>query len=112
VGTKAEATRPTQAESLGGAVRFEIFRDKSGRFRFRFISPSERVVFTSAGGYESRQEAVDAVESVRRGAGTASIGRRKSSLVDHILSGPAWPDEMYDEVNRRSKEPSRPPVEF
>lgn len=109
--TNAEA-KPSRSESTAAAARFVIFRDKSGRFRFRFVASTGRIVFSSAGGYGSRQEAMEAVESVRRGAGTASIGRRKPSLVDHILSGPEWPEEMYDEVNRRSKEPSRPPVEF
>lgn len=105
-------TMPTRSELSARAARFVIFRDKSGRYRFRFVASSGRIVFSSAGGYGSRQEAVEAVESVRRGASTAIIGRRKPSLVDHILFGPDWPEEMYDEVNRRSKEPSRPPVEF
>ena len=29
------------------------------------------------------------------------------SLVDHLLSGPAWDDEFVDEINRRNKAPSR-----
>ena len=36
----------------------------------------------------------------------------KKTLVDHILSGPEWPDEMIEEVNRRSKLPSRPPLDL
>lgn len=38
--------------------------------------------------------------------------KNKPSFIEHLLSGPEWDDEMYEEVNRRSKEPSRPPIEF
>ncbi|MCV0394230.1 MAG: type II toxin-antitoxin system Phd/YefM family antitoxin [Rhizobiaceae bacterium] len=37
---------------------------------------------------------------------------KKPTLVDHILSGPEWPEDMDEEVRRRTKEPSRPPVKF
>lgn len=37
---------------------------------------------------------------------------KKPSFVEHLLSGPEWDDDMYEEVNRRSKTPSRPPIEF
>lgn len=35
----------------------------------------------------------------------------KPSFVEHLLSGPAWDDELVEEINRRSKVPSRPPVD-
>ena len=38
--------------------------------------------------------------------------RKEPSFIDHLLSGPAWDDEFCEEVNRRSKEPSRPPIDF
>lgn len=34
----------------------------------------------------------------------------RPSLVDHLLAGPAWDDEMAATVTRRAKRPSRPPV--
>lgn len=40
------------------------------------------------------------------------LSNRKPSFVEHLLSGPEWDDEFVEEVNRRSKEPSRPPIEF
>lgn len=39
------------------------------------------------------------------------LNDQKPSLTDHILSGPAWPDEAVEEINRRSKSPGRT-VEF
>ncbi len=35
----------------------------------------------------------------------------KPTLVDHILSGPAWGDDIVEEINRRDKTPSRE-IEF
>jgi len=32
----------------------------------------------------------------------------KPSFVEHLLSGPTWDDDFIEEVNRRSKKPSRP----
>lgn len=37
---------------------------------------------------------------------------KQKRLVDHILSGPEWPDEMIEEVNKRYKGPSRPPLDL
>jgi prevent-host-death family protein len=40
------------------------------------------------------------------------LSNRKPSFVEHLLSGPEWDDEFVEEVNRRSKQPSRPLIEF
>ncbi len=37
---------------------------------------------------------------------------KKPSFVEHLLSGPEWDDEFVEEINRRSKSPSRPPIDF
>jgi prevent-host-death family protein len=31
----------------------------------------------------------------------------RPSLVEHLLSGPAWPDDLVETVNTRAKMPSR-----
>jgi prevent-host-death family protein len=31
----------------------------------------------------------------------------RPNLVDHLLTGPAWPDDFADAVNARAKTPSR-----
>lgn len=40
------------------------------------------------------------------------LKEKKPSLAEFILSGPRLDDEVVDEINRRSKKPSRPPIEF
>ncbi|MBO6539979.1 MAG: type II toxin-antitoxin system Phd/YefM family antitoxin [Rhizobiaceae bacterium] len=37
---------------------------------------------------------------------------KQKTLVDHILSGPEWPDDMIEEVNKRDKGPSRLPLDL
>ena len=32
----------------------------------------------------------------------------RPSFVEHLLSGPAWDEDFVQEINRRSKKPSRP----
>ena len=39
------------------------------------------------------------------------LSATKPSLIDHILSGPPWPDDIVEEMNRRSKVPGRT-IEF
>lgn len=36
----------------------------------------------------------------------------RPSFIEHLLLGAEWPDDLYEEVNRRSKTPSRPPIDF
>jgi prevent-host-death family protein len=36
------------------------------------------------------------------------LSGKKRTLVDHILSGPAWDDDFVEEINRRPKTPGRP----
>jgi prevent-host-death family protein len=40
------------------------------------------------------------------------LQEKKPTLAEFILSGPKLDDDIVDEINRRSKKPSRPPIEF
>lgn len=31
----------------------------------------------------------------------------KPSFIDHLMAGPVWDDELVEEINKRSKSPSR-----
>jgi prevent-host-death family protein len=35
------------------------------------------------------------------------LAANRPSLVDHLLSGPVWPDDVAEAVNARAKTPSR-----
>jgi prevent-host-death family protein len=32
---------------------------------------------------------------------------KRPSIIEHLLSGPAWPDDLVEAINARSKVPSR-----
>ncbi len=36
-----------------------------------------------------------------------ALTANRRSLVDHLLEGPAWPDDLVEAVNARAKTPSR-----
>lgn len=40
------------------------------------------------------------------------LAKRQPSFVEHLLSGPAWDDELVEAINDRPKWPPRPDVEF
>ena len=40
------------------------------------------------------------------------LTKAEPSLAEYLLSGPDWDDDFVEEVNRRSKLPSRGTVEF
>lgn len=37
----------------------------------------------------------------------AKLKRSRRSIVDHILDGPAWPDDIVDPINDRSRDTGR-----
>ncbi|ADH89595.1 protein of unknown function DUF1508 [Ancylobacter novellus DSM 506] len=54
------------------AYKFEVYKDKSGEFRFRFKASNGETMFTSEG-YKAKASAVSAIESIKKnspGAGT------------------------------------------
>jgi len=93
------------------SARFEVYEDPAGQTRFRFLGAGGEVIFSSEG-YRSRSSAMQAIESIKKQTATAVTPPKRSTLVEHILSGPQWPDEMYDEVARRDDQSGRPPVDL
>ena len=54
-------------------MKFKIYRDRRGEYRWRLIAANGRTVADSAEGYDSRSNARRAAENVKAGAGTAPI---------------------------------------
>lgn len=51
---------------------FEVYKDKSGEFRFRFKAPNGEKMFASQG-YKQKKSAISAVESIRRNSPDAEV---------------------------------------
>jgi uncharacterized protein YegP (UPF0339 family) len=56
--------------------KFEWFKDKSGKFRFRLKAANGEIVATGEA-YESKQGCLDGIASVKKNAPTAAIVEAK-----------------------------------
>lgn len=54
-------------------MRFRIFEDDAGEFRWRLVAANGEIVATSGEGYTRRHDARRAAETVRDGAAAATI---------------------------------------
>ncbi len=52
--------------------KFEVYTDKSGEYRFRFVAPNKEVMF-SGQGYKQKQSAVSAIESIKKNSPAAEV---------------------------------------
>ena len=51
---------------------FEVYKDKTGEFRFRFKAPNGEKMFASQG-YKQEKSAISAVESIKRNSPDAEV---------------------------------------
>jgi uncharacterized protein YegP (UPF0339 family) len=54
------------------AGKFELYKDKAGKFRFRLKAGNGQVIATGEA-YESKAAAMNGIESVRKNAGDAAL---------------------------------------
>lgn len=54
------------------AYKFEIIKDKAGKFRFHMVAPNGQIMFQSQG-YTKKQSAVAAIESIKKNAPKAVV---------------------------------------
>jgi len=52
--------------------RFEIYKDKSGQYRFRLVAPNNQVIAVSEA-YTTKQNCIKGIEAVKRYATSAEI---------------------------------------
>ncbi|MCD6563654.1 MAG: YegP family protein [Thermoproteales archaeon] len=52
--------------------RFEIYKDKSGQYRFRLVAPNNQVIAVSEA-YTTKQNCIKGIEAVKRYANSAEI---------------------------------------
>ncbi len=53
-------------------ARFELFQDKSGKWRFRLVAPNNEIIASSEA-YSSKQAAIKGIEAVKKYAPEAEI---------------------------------------
>jgi uncharacterized protein YegP (UPF0339 family) len=55
--------------------KFELYKDKKGEFRFRFLASNGEPLFASEG-YKARASATKAIESIKKNAADAAVEDR------------------------------------
>ena len=75
-GRTANAAAP---ESEKKAATFEVYKDKSGQFRWRLRMQNTKVIATSGEGYKEKDSAMKAIESVKRVVADAPVKEVEAS---------------------------------
>jgi uncharacterized protein YegP (UPF0339 family) len=55
------------------AGKFELYKDKSGEFRFRLKAGNGEVIATSSESYQTKASALNGIESIKKNAGDANV---------------------------------------
>ena len=55
------------------AGKFELYKDKSGEFRFRLKAGNGEIIATSSESYKTKAAAQNGIDSVKRNAGEANV---------------------------------------
>ena len=55
------------------AAKFEIYKDKSGEFRWRLIQTNGQVIANSGEGYKAKANAINGIHSVKENAPRATV---------------------------------------
>lgn len=59
-------------KKIMGETKFEVFKDKSGQFRFRLKAENGEIIAASEA-YTTKQSALDGIESVKRCSAIAAV---------------------------------------
>jgi uncharacterized protein YegP (UPF0339 family) len=54
-------------------MKFVVFKDTNGQYRWRFVSSNSRIVAISGEGYINKSDCLAGIELVKKHAGTAAI---------------------------------------
>ena len=58
------------------AAKFEIYKDKTGEFRWRLIHTNGQVIANSGEGYKAKANAIGGIDSVKENAPKATVEDR------------------------------------
>ena len=69
---KAAPSRDAKADKAARA-KFEVYKDKSGGYRWRLRATNTQILAVAAQGYSDRRSCVSAIESVKRDVADAPV---------------------------------------
>jgi uncharacterized protein YegP (UPF0339 family) len=56
-----------------GTLKFELYRDSKERIRWRLKAANGKVIATSGAGYQAKADCRNAIDLIKRGAGSATV---------------------------------------
>ena len=78
------------------AATFEVYKDKSGQFRWRLRMQNTKVIASSGEGYKEKDSCLKAIESVKRVVADAPVKEVESAgdaAAEHDHDAPKKPTE-------------------
>ena len=66
------------AAAQGSGLKFEIYKDSKGGFRWRLKASNGRVIGSSGEAYKAKADCRNGIELIRKGAATATIEEQVS----------------------------------
>ena len=55
------------------AAKFEVYKDKSGEYRWRLVHTNGQVIANAGEGYKSKENAMNGIKSVKENAPGAAV---------------------------------------
>ena len=52
---------------------FELYKDKAGEFRWRYVATNGRIIATSSEGYKAKADCKNGIDLVKREAAAAKV---------------------------------------
>ena len=71
---REELSGPVSAGDVTSLARFQVYRDRGGKWRWRLVHRNGNIIATGGQGYASRQNALKGLRSVTANAVEAEIG--------------------------------------
>jgi uncharacterized protein YegP (UPF0339 family) len=72
------AVEPQETSAVAAAATFEVYKDKSGEYRWRLRMRNTKVIATSGEGYSTKRACEEAIESVKKNAADAPVEEKQS----------------------------------
>ena len=72
VGLTALAS-PRDAHAAVAGLKFEVYKDSRGGFRWRLKAGNGRILGSSGDGYKNRVDCLGAIDLIKKGASTAAV---------------------------------------
>jgi uncharacterized protein YegP (UPF0339 family) len=69
----ANANSNAVSATIAAAATFEVYKDKSGGYRWRLRAQNSNVLATSGESYKQKQSCLDGIESVKKAAADAPV---------------------------------------